>query len=185
MIFFWSRQLPGGSCGSNREPVIRAGLVDVAQAFRPVSGSHPFTLVLAVIRGSSELLPDEAAPEMEPRAVTRGPRLFGVSQVDLKFVARQGRLTDQPVTVNPQLYVEGRLFSVEAEHSSPLAILRLKLKQPLPVEFRRCCGQDWEQKHPKYKNPNHSGGDLVMADGLADQDGAIVAFRPPGPRARA
>jgi hypothetical protein len=49
-----------------RETVIRAGLVDVAQAFRSVSGSHPFTLVLAVIPGSSEMIPHEVAPEIEP-----------------------------------------------------------------------------------------------------------------------
>lgn len=96
-------------------------------------------------------------------------------QVYFELVGRERRLSDQPVIVNPQLCVEGGLFSVEAELSSTLAILRLKLKQPLPVEFRRCCGQDWEQKHPKCKNPTHSGGDLVMADALADQDGAIVA----------
>ncbi len=96
-------------------------------------------------------------------------------QVYFELVGRERRLSDQPVIVNPQLYVEGGLFSVEAEISSPLAILRLELKQPLPVEFRRCCWHDWEQKHPKCKNPTHSGGDLVVADGLADQDGAIFS----------
>ena len=55
----------------HREAVIRAGLVDVGQAVRSVSGSHPFTLVLAVIPGSSEMLPNEAAPEKEPRTVIR------------------------------------------------------------------------------------------------------------------
>ena len=73
-------------------------------------------------------------------------------QVDLKIVARQGRRADQPVTVNPQLYIEGRLFCFEAESGTPEGILRLKLKQPLPVEFRR-CGEYAKQGYPKRKNP--------------------------------